>query len=669
MPTPIPTPTPGTPIPPLRLTGRILYADPRSPNVLLPARGVLVELWDRVDPEECPSPIPPTPRPRPTPPISPPLSSLQEKIRCEDRLVLSTYTDSDGFYTFILDSSSPYLPIDAYLVIRATDNRRVEVWEVKEGGTPPFFPNVDMFYHRTDVIRQDLSSGYYTYNVEIRDEKKRNAFFIYDVLTRMGWEGLQQRVGWAPNARLTVYWPTACLFLPERMSIPNQLRELLRWIGIYLSGEVQVHSCAFFGSIFLTESDGSDPSIILHEFGHFVMDHFPGYQVNVPPFGPLPYTFLACARNGFNHDPNKHTSPSCAWSEGWASFLAAALLNDPMALDKDLETPRVEDGFPTRDVDHPTNADSEWAVGAALWDLYDDRSEPWDLYADGFDGPARNGLWTLTTQETPDQFEIAVEEIRLGPIPIPIPALVSIRDGVEAFWMAWAAHRPERLGEAACPMYRLDIILAANPTVSPIPYGLCPPGFQAAFFNDADDGQWTLNGPITWDTFTPPPVFQGTLPAIAFDTHAAPNQPVSGVQGTFWSARFQGWVLIPQDGTYRFFFDRLDDGGRLFLGDEPVFASWIVHGPRDEATGGLPLPAGLISLTVHYAQGPAFEASLFLRWEGPGVAKTLLTLIGASEGLPRPTPTPIGWDGRQPLREGRGTQTPPAPRPTYPPGR
>ena len=49
-------------------------------------------------------------------------------------------------------------------------------------------------------------------------------------------------------------------------------------------------------------------------------------------------------------------------------------------------------------------ASGRWAVAAALWDLFDHLPEPWDPHADGLDGSARNGIWTLSTQITPQFF-------------------------------------------------------------------------------------------------------------------------------------------------------------------------------------------------------------------------------------------------------------------------
>jgi len=43
------------------------------------------------------------------------------------------------------------------------------------------------------------------------------------------------------------------------------------------------------------------------------------------------------------------------------------------------------------------------------------------------------------------------------------------------------------------------------------------------------------------------------------------NSPAPGVNSVFWSARYEGILLVPQEGTYTFYLDYLDDGGRLYV--------------------------------------------------------------------------------------------------------
>ncbi len=587
-------PSPAAPARWLDLSGRIHYRDPLT-GVLLPARGVRVELWN--EPEPSPRPCAGQPRPTPRPPRVPPPTP---PLACRRARLGVTYTGEDGSYSFSVPTA---FPLRLVLRVYARDDRRVAVQDPSRGP----------YVHKTEPV--ELSPGVHRLDVVIEDGDNRTAFFIYDTLTRWGWEELMRRVGWAPDRAVDVYWPSACIW----------------W---HFGG-----SCYHGGAIRLVKEDGEKPFVILHEFAHFVLSRFHGD-------GPI---VAACVESLWQHDLKWHTSPSCAWSEGWADFLAIALKGYDPGKDVWIEDPLSFGEFPRGNPWGPwgangagTNADSEWAVAAVLWDLYDDAREPWDILADDLNGPGQNGLWAISTQPG---FRMA--------------------DGIFEFWMRWVAGRPGQPGEAACPMYRLEIFLAAHPMVSWIPRGLCPPGWWAEFFQDRDDGQWALNGPITWETFTPPPVARTFWACVAFDTHAAPDQPVVGLSGTFWSARFSGWLLVPVPANplepYRFFFDRLDDGGRLVLDGETVWESWIVHGPREEVVERR-LPAGLVPVVVEYAQGPADESSLFLDWEGPGWGKEPLCRIRVGGPAPTPTPTPAGWDAR--ISPGGAGGWTPAPRPT-----
>jgi hypothetical protein len=446
-PTPV-SPSASSPPPPaaparwLELSGRIHYRDPLT-HAPLPARRVRVELWN--EPEPSPSPCSGLPRPTPRPPRVPPPTP---PLACRRARLDVTYTGEDGSYFFSVPTA---FPLRIVLRVYAQDDQRVTV-------RPPN-PTQAPYFHKTEPI--ELNPGTHVLNVTIQDEDLGAALFIYDILTRLGWEGLQRQVGWSPTQRLTVYWPIACAGLPEPQRLPPPIRDLLRWLqqqGVNLEPQ----SCYLPDLVFLREEDGRNPGIILHEFGHFVMDHFPGYHISrveidtgilpLPfPLSPsYPYVFAACASTLWNHDPKRHTSPSCAWSEGWASFLGVALKGWDPNSDLWIEDPFGFPDFPHPDPDHPTNADSEWAVAAALWDLFDHLPEPWDPHADGLDGSAHNGIWTLSTQITPQFFlniRVIVRRLIFS-LPIYILELEGDRDGVEAFWAAWKAWRPETICEA-----------------------------------------------------------------------------------------------------------------------------------------------------------------------------------------------------------------------------
>ena len=73
----------------------------------------------------------------------------------------------------------------------------------------------------------------------------------------------------------------------------------------------------------------------------------------------------------------------------------------------------------------------------------------------------------------------------------------------------------------------------------------------------------TLDGPINWNTFTLPVVYEQDVSMINFTWNT--KSPAPGVNSVFWSARYEGILLVTQEGTYTFYLDYLDDGGRLYV--------------------------------------------------------------------------------------------------------
>ncbi|MEM4204651.1 MAG: PA14 domain-containing protein [Candidatus Methanomethylicaceae archaeon] len=178
----------------------------------------------------------------------------------------------------------------------------------------------------------------------------------------------------------------------------------------------------------------------------------------------------------------------------------------------------------------------------------------------------------------------------------------------------------------------------AIPTLTPLPggRGFYPNGIMASYYNDQDDGQWYIGGPITWQTFTNF-VISRLESFIAFDTGT--SSPAPGVNGTFWSARWTGQLAVPQSENYVFYFDDLDDGARLYLDGNLVLESWLVQGAHDYQTGPIFLNAGLHDIVVEYAQGPAVGGSFYLSWSSSFFAKELIGPAGGQPSTPTPTPT------------------------------
>ncbi|PWH12052.1 MAG: hypothetical protein DDG60_15140, partial [Anaerolineae bacterium] len=178
----------------------------------------------------------------------------------------------------------------------------------------------------------------------------------------------------------------------------------------------------------------------------------------------------------------------------------------------------------------------------------------------------------------------------------------------------------------------------ATPTLPPAPgaRGFYPNGITASYYNDQDDGRWYIGGPITWQTFTNF-VVSRLESFIAFNTGT--SSPATGVNGTFWSARWTGQLAVPQSGNYVFYFDDLDDGARLYLDGNLLLESWLVQGAHDYQSGPIFLNAGLHDIVVEYAQGPAVGGSFYLSWSSPFFTKELIGPAGGQSPTPTPTPT------------------------------
>ncbi len=117
-------------------------------------------------------------------------------------------------------------------------------------------------------------------------------------------------------------------------------------------------------------------SILAHEYGHHV--HHTYYNDNqnsvIPP----------CTVN--NHSFDDFLTAECGWSEGFAWFFAAWLLDDStINITSSTDTPRVVDlenttidGTPFTQPPSSNGITNEGWVAAVLWDIYDDSSESGD---------------------------------------------------------------------------------------------------------------------------------------------------------------------------------------------------------------------------------------------------------------------------------------------------
>jgi len=119
--------------------------------------------------------------------------------------------------------------------------------------------------------------------------------------------------------------------------------------------------------------------VVLHEYGHHIMNRVYG--------GGIP-----SARNCSPHTPDRQSSPTCAWTEGWASFVHAVVDDTPVfmpygttdyywethkshARSSGVPDPRTGSTFVR---DYYLGEDGEGSVTAILWDMHDGFGEPGD---------------------------------------------------------------------------------------------------------------------------------------------------------------------------------------------------------------------------------------------------------------------------------------------------
>lgn len=139
-------------------------------------------------------------------------------------------------------------------------------------------------------------------------------------------------------------------------------------------------------AVHLAAEDPDSNILVLHEFGHAIMDDV--YEDDFPP-----------APNCSPHYITKTSSAGCAWTEGFATWYGVAVLGDP--------TFRWPDGR-ALDLEGPTWGTPNWDNGdtvegrvlGAMIDLYDSANEPGDTCAEDPAGP----LWTTFLGHVSDTF-------------------------------------------------------------------------------------------------------------------------------------------------------------------------------------------------------------------------------------------------------------------------
>ncbi len=151
-------------------------------------------------------------------------------------------------------------------------------------------------------------------------------------------------------------------------------------------------------------------------------------------------------------------------------------------------------------------------------------------------------------------------------------------------------------------------------------------GFRIQYFQDtADhpdepDATFKPGNPIDWPVFTKP-IKTTTAPVLDFNWGTKP--PAPGMRHTFWSLKAMGKIFVPKDDTYEFYFDELDDAGRLYLDGKKIIDVWLVQKSTPSSSKFF-LKRGPHDLVIEYVQGPAVAASIKLAWKSSSFGKEVV---------------------------------------------
>ncbi len=311
-------------------------------------------------------------------------------LEVDGRTVGSAYTDEDGNYCVQASGVPAQFPAIYPRVATRTNPDRFKIAVVDSINNP--LPNV---YSRPGASLNGTASGIYHRDIAIPVLAElgsgvlfslSGAFNILDVATR-GAEKAIEMAGRPPSAELLIGWTPGTVFGSGTIGTyfvgddPTQ-----RIAGIELSGG------AGGPDPDSGDHDEFDDDVILHEYGHF-----------------MAYSFSKPAEAGGTHYLNDSTQDiRLAWSEGWATFLSAAVRESPVMVNTrggdpghpehdfsyafDIEAPHsaILTAIGTPLEEHGVYTTSEVSVSSVLWDLYDSRNESGDRYALGL-----RGVWDV----------------------------------------------------------------------------------------------------------------------------------------------------------------------------------------------------------------------------------------------------------------------------------
>lgn len=147
-----------------------------------------------------------------------------------------------------------------------------------------------------------------------------------------------------------------------------------------------------------------------------------------------------------------------------------------------------------------------------------------------------------------------------------------------------------------------------------------PEGIKGDYYDDPEPQEYRIGEP------PPGPFFQRYIfsridPAINHDWNTRPHPEMSS---QYWGVRWQGQLLIPEDGEYQFFLEDLDDAARLWIDGNLIIDEWRFGPQRSISSKPIKLTKGLHEFKLEFYQGPPPVASIRVMWRGPSFGKEVI---------------------------------------------
>jgi len=148
-----------------------------------------------------------------------------------------------------------------------------------------------------------------------------------------------------------------------------------------------------------------------------------------------------------------------------------------------------------------------------------------------------------------------------------------------------------------------------------------PEGVKGDYYDEPEPPQGYKIGEAPIGPFFQRYIFSRVDLVIDHDWNTRPHPDMSS---QYWGVKWQGQLLVPEDGEYQFFIEDLDDAARLWIDGELVIDEWRIGPQRSAASKKMELKKGLHDFKLEFYQGPPPIASIKVMWKGPSFEKELI---------------------------------------------